>query len=49
MVVVEEGGAPVLCLLGERRSIHPSLSEAMGNSSVEFPVVAVKYPGTMGH
>jgi hypothetical protein len=40
MVVAGVGEAPVLCLLGERRSILPSPSEAMRNSSVESPIMA---------
>jgi hypothetical protein len=39
-VVVGEGKAPMLCLLGEGMSNHPSLSEAMWNSSVESPTMA---------
>jgi hypothetical protein len=39
MVMAETGGAPVPCLLGERRSIHPSPFEATGNSSMESPIM----------
>jgi hypothetical protein len=40
LVVAGAGEAPVPCLLGEGRSILPSPSEAMWNSSVESSVMA---------
>jgi hypothetical protein len=40
MVVEGVSKAPMSCLLGEGRSILPSLFEAMWNSSVESPVMA---------
>jgi hypothetical protein len=40
MVVVGAGKAPVPLLLGEGRSILPSPSEAVWNSSVESPIMA---------
>jgi hypothetical protein len=40
MVVVGAGEAPVPLLLGEGRSILPSSSEAVRNSSVESPIMA---------
>jgi hypothetical protein len=36
---------PVLCLLGEGRSIHPSPSEAVWNSSLESPIMAHRGDG----
>jgi hypothetical protein len=46
MVVTGVGETPMTCLLGERRSSPPSLSEAMWNFLVESPVMA--YSGDDG-
>jgi hypothetical protein len=40
VVVMGEGGKPVSCLLGEGRSKHPSLLDAVRNSSVESSIMA---------
>jgi hypothetical protein len=39
VVVTGASEAPVSCLLGEGRLILPSLSEAVGNSSAESPIM----------
>jgi hypothetical protein len=39
VVVVEPGGASTSCLLGEGRSVLPSLLGAVGNPSVEYPAM----------
>jgi hypothetical protein len=37
--MAEAGGAPMSCLLGERRLILPSAFKAVGNSSAESPIM----------
>jgi hypothetical protein len=45
MVVVGAGRAPSPCLLGVGRSESPPLPEAVGNSLVEFPIMACNGDG----
>jgi hypothetical protein len=40
VAVTGAGGAPVPCVLGEGRPMHPSPLNTMRNSSVEFSIMA---------